>query len=771
MSSEGSNVVEQLEELAKKHGMGFLLLEADDGSYAFQISNPGGVHAIDLSAPDLMQTLRRHVIFAGPQVSPDLISAAQEAATLGVKERGEGHVEKALFFYRFSLFVASHIKNSDGIDALTKNIWILREVIKDELPPEGSLHSQEDHPLRALLKLIEADGRELHNLLTTQRDELLAATDEQPDVEMMLGLRRIADFAGESDWSLKILKALAATAARSEQWEYILKGAVEHLAQANLLDALGAAGVLDGHGSELAEVWNLYASFQNRLRLLADEGDLVQFFGAAFRHFERIRLQATTAGGAFGHRSSYIISQFLQPIGRDYVWLLMKAGFVTEALSVAEQTHARSMVDWMSRTHMHNRIPRYFTSPMRLTGSVNAVEPASLKEMYEASVSVQAPILRYLSVQNGYEVWLQKKDGTVIPAYIENPDRLLKKVFERLTYSQISRAPERDLGRSRNLRPHQVQVSDEKLLNEDLGELYRLLFPPEIRKELETEGERLVIITDSLLDYVPFCTLVAEDGRYLVQKHEIIYWPSVTAWLLIDGACKVRKRRRQAGPSAGDAANAGPGALLIGNPSFSIPYEALFEEQVVKVSLTPLPGTQHEVEAIGELLHVTPRLGDAATKAILFRTGEDIRIIHLATHGMMNESHPEDSFLAFSDGFLTANALYQYDPGIRVDLVMLSACQTGLGQAHPDSSIGISNAFHIAGASTVGATLWQISDEVTVRLMIRFYKELLGGENVAAALRKAQLDILQEPRLNHPYFWGAFKISGSLETIVPTTHQ
>ena len=97
---------------------------------------------------------------------------------------------------------------------------------------------------------------------------------------------------------------------------------------------------------------------------------------------------------------------------------------------------------------------------------------------------------------------------------------------------------------------------------------------------------------------------------------------------------------------------------------------------------------------------------------------------------------------------------------------MLSACQTGLGRAHPDSTIGISNAFHIAGASTVGATLWQISDELTVRLMVRFYKELLGGENVAADLRKAQLDILQEPELNHPYFWGAFKISGSLETDV-----
>lgn len=766
MSSEDPDALKQLEELAKKHGVGFLLLKVDDGGYTFQLSSQGGVHSLDLSAPDLMATLRHHAIFAGPQASPELISIAQEAATLGVKARGEGHVERALFFYRFSLFVASYFKNSDGIDALTKNIWILREIIRDELPPEGSLASQEDHPLRALLKLIEADGRELFNLLAAERDELLAGADEQRDVGMMLGLRRIANFARESEWSLKMLKALAATAARSERWEHILKGAVEHLAQANLLDALGAAGVLDGYGSELAEVWSLYASFRNRLQLLADEGDLVQFFGAAFRHFERIRLQATTAGGAFGHRSSYIISQFLQPVGRDYVWLLMRAGFVKEALLVAEQTHARSMVDWMSRTHMHNRIPRYFTSPMRLTGSVNAVEPASLEEMYEASASVQAPILRYLSVQDGYTVWLQKRDGTVISAYVENADRLLKKVFEQLTYSQISRAPERALGKLRNLRPHQVRVSDERLLNEDLSELYRLLFPPEIRKELETEGERLVIITDSLLDYVPFCALVAEDGRYLVQKHEIIYWPSVTAWLVIDVAFKARKRLRQAGPPAGNAAAAGPGALLIGNPSFSTPCEARFNEQVVKVSLTPLPGTRREVEAIGELLHVTPRLGDAATKSILFGVDEDVRIIHIATHGVMNESHPEDSFLAFSDGFLTANALYQYDPGIRVDLVMLSACQTGLGLAHPDSTIGLSNAFHIAGASTVGATLWQISDELTVRLMVSFYGGLLGGENVAAALRKAQLDVLQEPGLSHPYFWGAFKLSGSLETVV-----
>jgi CHAT domain-containing protein len=92
---------------------------------------------------------------------------------------------------------------------------------------------------------------------------------------------------------------------------------------------------------------------------------------------------------------------------------------------------------------------------------------------------------------------------------------------------------------------------------------------------------------------------------------------------------------------------------------------------------------------------------------------------------------------------------------------MMSGCQTGVGYPHPDSPIGLTNAFLIAGACTVVSTLWRVSDEPTSDLVIRFYEELKKGKNVAAALRAAQTSMISGGRWTHPLSWGAFKTTGS----------
>jgi len=162
---------------------------------------------------------------------------------------------------------------------------------------------------------------------------------------------------------------------------------------------------------------------------------------------------------------------------------------------------------------------------------------------------------------------------------------------------------------------------------------------------------------------------------------------------------------------------------------------------------------------VGELLGITPLLGDEASLGALLDQANVIPVVHLATHGILVTENPEESFVALSGQNLTAGFLYQSP--ILVELVVMSACQTALGGEHPDSLIGLTNAFLIAGANSVVSTLWQIDDLRTVRLVTRFYEELMKGRNVAAALRTAQLQILQEPELRHPYYWAAFKMTGN----------
>lgn len=291
---------------------------------------------------------------------------------------------------------------------------------------------------------------------------------------------------------------------------------------------------------------------------------------------------------------------------------------------------------------------------------------------------------------------------------------------------------------------------------DDLKALYAALFPPEIRDALTHEGGRLVIIPDSVLNYVPFCALRTEDNRYLIEKYELVYWPSVTVWLLTEHTSEVRRLIGKPHPGS-------VSVNVFADPVFPAAYSVSLGGQAVKVKFDALPGTALEANRIREVLKARVFTQKDATLEALGEVMRDTGIIHLATHGFLNEDDPESSFVLLADGALTARELYQNDTGIRSELVMLSACQTGLGTNHPDSSIGLTNAFLVSGANSVGSTLWQIPDDASARLMASFYGELARGESLPASLRKAQLDIMNESAWRDPYNWAAYKITGRLE--------
>lgn len=284
-------------------------------------------------------------------------------------------------------------------------------------------------------------------------------------------------------------------------------------------------------------------------------------------------------------------------------------------------------------------------------------------------------------------------------------------------------------------------------------------------------GRRMVVLADGALHLVPFAALPEPggDGPLLVS-HEIVMLPSAT--FLAE-----QRRRLQGRPPA-------PGAVaVVADPVFSASDERLAPAESValerssrKLDPGPFPrlaATAREAKAI---LRLAPpgetflaQGPDASRDLVLSGVLGRYRIVHFATHGLLHPVLPERSGLVLSlydergrrrDGFLPAPEVARLK--LPAELVVLSACQTGLGrEMRGEGLVGLTQAFFQAGARRVVVSYWNVQDLATSELMARFYQGLLGERLApAAALRAAQLSIRSEERWKTPYFWAGFVLHG-----------
>jgi CHAT domain-containing protein len=163
-------------------------------------------------------------------------------------------------------------------------------------------------------------------------------------------------------------------------------------------------------------------------------------------------------------------------------------------------------------------------------------------------------------------------------------------------------------------------------------------------------------------------------------------------------------------------------------------------------------------------------LGFQASRATATSAGlAQYRIVHFATHGLLNNQHPEFSGLVLSlvdehgkpqNGFLLLQDIYNLN--LPAEMVVLSACETALGrEVRGEGLIGLTRAFMYAGAARVLASLWNVDDVATAELMSRFYKAVeQDGMSYPAALRQAQIQMWKQKRWHDPYYWGQFQMQG-----------
>jgi CHAT domain-containing protein len=295
-------------------------------------------------------------------------------------------------------------------------------------------------------------------------------------------------------------------------------------------------------------------------------------------------------------------------------------------------------------------------------------------------------------------------------------------------------------------------------LNQQLNQLHKLLIQPISDLLPNNVNERIIFVPNRILTLIPFAALRDDNGQYLVEKHTISVAPSIRSLSLTKQLSqRVHKRQRELDGFT-------KAALVVGNPTMPEFTSATGEKPK---QLPSLPGAEQEAKAVANLFKVSALIGDQATVAKVQREFQAARIIHLATHGILevfSEDGPGAIALApfeNNSGFLTTSAILNM-PEMPADLVVLSACDTARGQITGEGVIGLSRAFIIAGVPSVIVSLWSVPDAPTAELMVDFYRNWREKKmDKAQALRQAMLTTMKTHP--NPRDWAAFTLIGEAE--------
>jgi CHAT domain-containing protein/tetratricopeptide (TPR) repeat protein len=340
-------------------------------------------------------------------------------------------------------------------------------------------------------------------------------------------------------------------------------------------------------------------------------------------------------------------------------------------------------------------------------------------------------------------------------------ESVAKRVYSLLTARNERRAGETPAARSARLRQ-----ADQAYLAEARKASRMLLDPAAAR----IGKKRLLIIREGALQYLPFGSL-PEPGTNtpLIMNHEIVTAPSASVLAVVRQEAAGRKPAEKgiavlADPvfNADDARIPSPGRTVRragfehGAPDFvRLRFSRTEAEEITRLAGARAVHTALDFEASR----------DAAMNPHLAQ----YRMVHFATHTLLNDEHPDLSGVVLSlvdqsgnpqNGFLRLHDIYSLR--LRADLVVLSACRTALGQEiKGEGLIGLTRAFLYAGAPRVVATLWDIDDRAAAEMMKRFYERMLvRAERPAQALRAAQIAMRNTKGWQAPYYWAAFTLEG-----------
>lgn len=346
-----------------------------------------------------------------------------------------------------------------------------------------------------------------------------------------------------------------------------------------------------------------------------------------------------------------------------------------------------------------------------------------------------------------------------------------------------------------NITPHPTSAPA-VTYQEAASALSQLVLGP-VAKELGQK--KLVIVADGPLQYIPFAALPNPGQKSfspLIEHHEIINLPSASVLAAVRKETQGRQPAEKMLAVVADPVFGGPDDERITphirkavRPTLNLSAQRILDriqapatepkpseaagETTEQILIPRLPGTRTEANQIANLLPVQNVLKitdfDATRELATSHQLSQYQYLHFATHGFLDSERPQLSALVLSmidkdgnpkDGFLRAIDIYNLS--FPAELVVLSACETGLGKSvKGEGLVGLTRGFMYAGTKRVVVSLWSVSDAATSDLMTRFYKKLLvEKQRPAAALRAAQLELMRNTKWKEPFYWAPFIIQG-----------
>jgi CHAT domain-containing protein len=510
-----------------------------------------------------------------------------------------------------------------------------------------------------------------------------------------------------------------------------------------------AEDVIDGMLVNLHEAyWSsslagaMSATYLHHFELEAKAGHLER----ALNVLERVR--GRTAAAVLENKVSFTKNESdavraLEDSVSDLQLRLMRSESADERTGLLDQlVEYERRLEW-TRTERKDSKPGWFE------------KPSSLKEIQRSLRSDEVVLEYVLSEPNSYCVWISKKDAGlyVLSAGRERIEALTRKYLEVI----------------------QTKSDDAALAKQ----LYAVLLEP---LPEQARSESLIVVPDGILNLLPFDVLHDSQDGLLVETHTISYAPASTVLTALRNTKNAQNPPR-AFLGVGDVPYRDQGGV-----SNKIDKPTTVKQRLLRgfsdalgTPLHDLPQTREEIIEASKIVGKDQvlLLGSNATEtAFKSEPLSDFKIIHIAAHGFSDTQFPERSGLVLGvDSNSRDDGLLQVREIIRLrfnaDLVTLSACNTGVGKLEGEEGItNLVEAFLVSGAKAVVASLWSADDIYTSALMERFYTHISEGQDKAAALCHAKIDLLAKyGRQVPPYYWGAFILVGDGGSPIPLGAQ